>query len=75
MLSGDGIEFTEEHVGKRVIYTDRNGKGHFGTIRHVALYSGSGMIDIDLDHSSRARYYVPCDTVTFVPDAAQDQLG
>jgi hypothetical protein len=73
MYSGDGIELTEEHLGKRVIYTDREGKGHFGTVRHVA--TGSGMIDIDLDHSSRARYYVPCDTVTFVPDAAQEQLG
>lgn len=68
-LSGDGIELTDEHIGRRIIYTDRNKKQHFGSIRSVA--KGSGMVDTDLDNSSRSRYYVPCDTITFVPDAAQ----
>jgi hypothetical protein len=69
MLSGDNIILNDDHIGRRIIYTDRNKKQHLGTIRSVA--SGSGMIDADLDNSSRARYYVPCDTITFVPDAAQ----
>jgi hypothetical protein len=69
MLSGDNIELSDEHVGRRVIYTDRNKQQKLGTIRSVA--TGSGMIDVDLDNSTRARYYVPCDTITFVSDAAQ----
>jgi hypothetical protein len=69
MMSGDNVEITEDHLGKRIIYTDRNKDQRLGTIRHVA--SGSGMVDVDLDNSMRARYYVPCDTITFVPDAAQ----
>jgi hypothetical protein len=70
-LSGDGIELSSEHVGRRVVYTGRNGKQRLGTIRTADAPTLSGMIDVDLDDSSRARFYVPCDTITFVPDAAQ----
>jgi hypothetical protein len=72
MLSGDGVEISEEHLDRRVIYTDRNKKQHLGKVRAVA--TGSGMIDVDLDNSSRSRYYVPCDTITFVSDAAQKMI-
>jgi hypothetical protein len=72
MLSGDGIEINDEHIGRRIIYTNRKSEQRLGTIRAVA--SGSGMVDVDLDNSMRARFYVPVDTVTFVPDAAQKAI-
>lgn len=68
MLSSDGVEITEEHVGKRVIYTDRSGKEHLGSLRGVIPVAG--MVDFDRDESVRSKFYVPCDTIRFVLDAS-----
>lgn len=73
MLSGDGIEITDEHVDRRIIYTDRKSRERLGSIRHVA--SGSGMVDVDLDDSSRARFYVPADTIRFVPSESHSEAS
>lgn len=60
--------WSKDDIGKRCIYTDRNGKEHDGTVRDVIeISSQTGhMIDVNIDGSSRTRNYCPADMVRLV---------
>jgi hypothetical protein len=61
--------FTSEHIGRRVIYTDRNDKEHLGVIRDVvAITANTCQVDVERDGCTRPRYYVPGDTVRFASE-------
>lgn len=68
------IDWTAQ-IGKRVVYTKRNGNELFGTIKGVSEAGGRVlMVDLDLDNSNREHYYVPPDTVRLIPDDLADTL-
>jgi hypothetical protein len=71
------VDWSKDHIGTRVIYTDRSGKEHNGTLRDLMQISPSSgkMLDVKLENSSRARFYVPEDMVTLVPDDVAKILG
>jgi hypothetical protein len=61
--------FKSEDIGRRVIYTKRNGEERTGTIRDLATVSATNqMVDVDIEGMSRARFYVPYDSVRFAPE-------
>lgn len=64
------MEFGEEHIGRRVIYTGRNGNSRTGVIQGYA----HSMVNLKLDDSTREVFYVPMDTVKLIPDTLQDTL-
>lgn len=60
-------EITHEDIGKRVIYTDRNGKGHFGYLREITGPESARFCNVKIDGHTRERFYVPIDMVKLVP--------
>lgn len=67
-------EWTDEHIGSRVIYTGRNGNQRLGSLRGFTNVGNSIMLDLKLDGSAREHFFVPSDTVTLVPDGVEDKL-
>lgn len=62
------VDWNDEHIGKRVIYTARGGKQREGVlteILEISVQSGK-MLNLKLDGDSRERFYVPEDMVTLV---------
>jgi hypothetical protein len=57
-------QFTDKDIARRVIYRSRNDTTQLGTIRDVV----NGYVDVAIDGSTRARFYIPFDMVTLVPD-------
>lgn len=65
----DTINFTDEHISRRVAYTDRNGRVQYGTVRNIAnIGTGKQMVDVCLDGKAERKFYVPGDTLQFVSD-------
>lgn len=64
--------YSDEDIGKRVIYIDRACKEHKGTIRGGT--ATAKMVDVKLDnhHATREHFYVPQDTVVIIPDELAD---
>lgn len=63
-------KWTKDHIGSRVVYSDRSGKSRAGTVRDVL--ESVQQVDVDLDDMNRARYYVPGDMLRLVPDELGD---
>lgn len=66
----------KQHIGKRAILKERNGNQKLGTIRdaiHISASSG-WQIDFNADGGKRARFYVPADMITLVPDELSTAL-
>jgi hypothetical protein len=62
-------EFTDEHISRRVAYTDRSGRVQYGTLRGIAnISAGKQMLDLALDGKSYRTFYVPSDAVQFISD-------
>ncbi len=61
-------KFTDDDIGKRVEYTDRDSATYLGTIRGVV--SGTVFVDVKLDkHNFTRNYHVPDDALEFVRDS------
>jgi hypothetical protein len=68
-------KITEEHIGRRALYTGRSGNSLAGTITGVTGVSSAAFVDLKLDDSKREHFYVPEDAVVLVPDELAPLLG
>ena len=68
-------KITQEDVGRRVIYTGRNGNQRIGTIQGLTGVSSAQFLDLKLDDSAREHFFVPEDACVLVPDELLPQLG
>lgn len=74
-MTEDKFDWTKDHIGSRVVYTDRKGRSNFGTLRDVIQISDhSKFLDVKIDGSAKERNYVPEDTVVLVPDEVEKAL-
>jgi len=67
--------FTEEHIGRTVIYTGRSGKELMGVIQGLSSSTSSQFLDLKLDNSKREHFFVPGDACVLVPDELAPLLG
>jgi len=66
---------TEEHIGRRAVYTKRNGDSVFGVVRGVTGVDSAPFVDMDLEGSTREHFFVPEDACKLVPEELQPLLG
>lgn len=58
------MQFTTEHIGRRVQYTSMNGDIFYGTIRDIA----GNFADILREDRSKRTFFVPFDTLVLVDE-------
>jgi len=68
-------KITDEHIGKRAVYTDRSGGSKFGVVQGVTGVASAPFVDLKLDNSTREHFFVPEDACKLVPDELQPLLG
>ena len=61
-------KYTQKDIGKRVIYTGRNGNQMYGRIQGLIGVSSSQFLDLKLDNSKREHFSVPEDACVLVPE-------
>ncbi len=64
------MPITDEHIGRRVQYTARNGDVFYGTIRLIA----NKFVDITREGRSPRTFFVPVDTLVFVDEDGVPQV-
>lgn len=58
------MEITNEHIDRPCMWTERGGVVKYGTIKEIV----NKFVDVHVDGSSRAHYFVPIDTIVLVDE-------
>jgi len=68
-------KITQDHIGRRAVYTGRNGIERVGEIIGVTGSPSAPFVDLRLDDSKREHFFVPEDACILIPDELLPLLG